>query len=443
MADQNGHGSEALTSGNYKLEKFVMYSLLNGSELKLNTLFTNLEIYEDLFSPYITAKVYIEDAYNFPERFPIVGQEKIEISFKTEIENADPVELVFRVYKIDSVEIQQNAKVQRYVLHLMSEGGYFNFSEFCGYSVSGTVSDMVNTVFKKHFPESLWKDRLKVESTKDNYQFVLPKVYTPFKAINWLSSKAFSKLGNDYSPFLFYESLDGHRFVSIASLIESGIGNPVTYLYTIANTGTVGGEKQELGFDSDLPSRYHKIQKFEELKRLDMVDNIMSGIVSSHMEVHDLIRKEIRGSDLYEKDIFENMKKLGTEMHYRSEDPESKRLLTKGANYTYLPSTGYTVHTKQNAIEDNFKTEALFLRRRYHINSFLTQKFVIQIFGDSRRRVGDIVKMKVFKPQSDVTVIDDKDDKNMSGEFLVTGIKHSLNKVYSCKLELSRNCMGV
>jgi hypothetical protein len=431
MPDQNGHGTEALTAGNYKLEKFVMYSLLNGSELRLNTMFVNLEIYEDLFSPYITAKVVVEDAYNFPEKFPIIGQEKVEISFKTDIENCDPVELIFRVYKVDSVEIEPNGKTQRYTLHMMSEGGYFNFSEYCGYAVSGTVGDMVQTVFKKHFPEGLWKDRLKVESTKDNYQFVLSKAHTPFKAINWLASKAFSKQADDYTPYLFYESLDGHRFNSIGSLIENASPKPVTYLFTAPNTGTVAGDKQELGFDSDLPNRYHKIQKFEELKRLDMVENIMSGVVSSRLEVHDLIRKEIRGSELYEKDLFEKIKKLGSEMHYRPEDPESKRLMTRGAHYSYLPSTGYTVHSKQNSIDDNFKTEALFLRRRYHMSAFLTQKFVIQVFGDSRRRVGDIVKMRVFKPQSDVTAIEDKDDKNMSGDYMITAIKHSINKVYS------------
>jgi len=443
MSSVSVHGGEALAAGNYKLNKFVMHSLVNGSEVNMSSLFRYIEIYEDLFSPYITAKVFVEDGHNFPERFPITGQEKVTISFKTDIDSFQPLELTFRVYKLDAVKISPNGKSQNYVLHLMSDGGYFNFSETCGYALRGSVSDMVYTVFKKHFPESLWKDRLVVQQTKDNYSFVLSNFYTPFKAISWLATKAFSGVGKEFSPFLFYETLDGHRFQSISKIIENGSAKPITYLYTAPNIGTVSGVKQELGFSSVLPSRYHKIQMLEELNRFDMADNIMSGIISSKLLVHDLLRKEVRESEFFESDVFDSMKKLGTNGHFRREDPDAGRLLSKGAAYFYMPSTGYTVHTKNNPIEDNFKTETLRLNRNYHLNTFLTQKLIVQVFGDSRRRVGDIVIIRVPKPQSDVTSLDDQDDKNLAGEYMITTIKHTLATSYSCKYELSRNCMGV
>jgi len=443
MSSISGHGGEALAAGNYKLEKFVLHSLVSGSELNLTGLFRYIEIYEDIFSPYVTAKVFVEDGHNFPERFPITGQEKITLSFKTDIDSFQPVELVFRVYRLDTVEIDPNGKSQRYVLHLMSEGGYFNFSEYCGYALSGSVADMVRTVFKKHFPESLWTDRLFVETTRDNYSFVLSGFYTPFKAVSWLATKAFAATGKEYSPFLFYETLDGHRFQSISNIIETGSSNITTYLYTAPNIGIVSCEKQNLGFESVLPTRYHKIQKLEELNRFDAAENIMSGTVSSRLIVHDLLRKQARESEFFESDVFDSMKKLGTNNHFKPQDPDARRLLSKGTSYFYLPSTGYTVHSKSNPIEDNFKPEALHLKRNYHINTFLTQKLVIQVFGDSRRRVGDIVKIRVPKPQSDVTSLDDQDDKNMSGEYMITTVKHTLSTSYSCKYELSRNCMGV
>jgi len=443
MSSVSVHGGEALAVGNYKLNKFVMHSLVNGSEVNMSSMFRYIEIYEDLFSPYITAKVFVEDGHNFPERFPITGQEKVTISFKTDIDSFQPLELTFRVYKLDAVKLSPNGKSQNYVLHLMSDGGYFNFSETCGYALSGSVSDMVYTVFKKHFPESLWKNRLVVQQTKDNYSFVLSNFYTPFKAISWLATKAFSGVGKEFSPFLFYETLDGHRFQSISKIIENGSTKPITYLYTAPNIGTVSGVKQELGFSSVLPSRYHKIQMLEELNRFDMADNIMSGIISSKLLVHDLLRKEVRESEFFESDVFDSMKKLGTNGHFRREDPDAGRLLSKGAAYFYMPSTGYTVHTKNNPIEDNFKTETLRLNRNYHLNTFLTQKLIVQVFGDSRRRVGDIVIIRVPKPQSDVTSLDDQDDKNLAGEYMITTIKHTLATSYSCKYELSRNCMGV
>lgn len=443
MADESGYGNNNMKAGDYKLDKFVMHSLVNGSSVDLSNLFRYIEIYEDIFSPYITAKLHIEDAFNFPERFPISGQEKIEITFKTDINAVQPVELVFRVYKLDTLDISPTGKTQQYVLHLMSEGGYFNFSEFCGYSVRGSVSEMIKTVFTKHFPESVWLDKLEIENTADNYSFVLPSAYTPFKAMNWLTTKAFSKTGKDYTPFLFYETLDGHKFKSLSKIIEDGSSNIIKYIYTPANIALLQGDNDNMGFQTVLPSRYHRIQKLEELSRFDMASNIMNGVVSSYLVVHDLIRKEQRTSEFYESDIFDDMKKLGTEPHFRTSDPESDRLYKKGAAYMYLPSTPYTAYNSTNSIIDNTQVESLYLKRKYHMSTFLTQKIVIQIFGDSRRRVGDIVDISIPKIQSDSHLQYDKQDANIGGQYMVTSIKHSFAKVYSCKLELSRNCMGV
>jgi len=443
MTDISGHGSEILSAGNYRLERFIMHSLVSGVNVDLKNLFKRIEIYEDIYSSHITAKLYMEDGLNFPERFPIVGQEKVEIAFKTDVTALPLVELVFRVYKLDGHAIAANGKSQEYVLHLISEGGYFNFSQYCGYALSGTVSDMVGSVFKKHFPEMVWKDRLSIEPTKDNYVLVLPGSFTAFRSITWLANRAIPKIGLDYSPFMFYETLDGYNFKSLSSIIEAGSSDPMTYLFTAANIGIVEGAKQELGFKSILPNRYHKIQRFEELGRFDAAENIVNGRIVSRMRVHDLVRKEDRYSRFQESDIFESMKKLGDVPRVRKGDSVLESLLQKGGAYFYLPSTPYTVWSQGNQIVDNSNVESLYLKRKYHMNAFLTQKMVIEVFGDSRRRVGDVVRIKIPKPQSDATSLQDRDDKNLSGEYLVTSIRHTLATSYSCKMELSRNGMGV
>lgn len=446
MASQHGHGSNILKAGDYKIENFVMYSLVNGSSVDLSSLYKKIELYEDLFSPYITGKILIEDAYNFPEKFPVIGQEKIELTFKSDIDDLPKVELVLRVYKLDSHRLGETGKVQQYVLHIMSEGGYFNHSEYCGYGVNGPVSEMVKTVFKKHFPESVWKDKLDIEDTKDNYSFVLSGAHTPFKSINWLTSKAHTTSTEEYSPFMFYETLAGHRFKSLSKIIEDGSVRIPKYLYNTGNMKVLPNEQartdsSKIG-DSPLPVTYHKVQQLEELERFDMANNILNGIVSSRLVVHDLLRKEHRTQDFFENQIFPKIRKLGELPHFRDTDPEADRLLKKGAAFFYLPSTPYTVHTKVNEILDNNKVESLYLKRKYHMNTFLTQKLIVEVFGDSRRSVGDVIELSVPKVQSD-SPFQSEHDKNLSGEYMVTGLKHTFTDTYRVKMELSRNCMGV
>lgn len=443
MTSAIDHGGNNLKAGDYKLEKVVLHSLVNGTSVNMMNLVRRIEIYEDIFSPYVSAKLYVEDAFNFPERVPIVGQEKLELRFKSDMNSFDPVELMFRVYKLDSQSIEQNGKTQRYTLHMMSEGGFFNFSQFCGYAVSGSVSGMVQTIMKKHFPENLIQDKLEVENSSDNYSFVLPASYTPFKAIEWLSSKAYSTEGKGYSPFLFYETIDGYRFKTISKVIEDGSRTLPYYVYTQPNLTLVEGVQENVGVVLDVPNRYTKVQKFEELSRFDSVSNIMNGMISSRLAVHDLVRKQERVSEFFEENVFEDSKKLGEFPHFRPSDTETYRLLKRGTTYFYLPSTPFTVLDSTNGIQDNHKFESLYLKRKYHLNSFLTQKLVIGVFGDSRRRVGDIIQLDVFKPQSDGSSKGNKFDKNLSGRFMITTIKHELSTKYSCSYELSRNCMGV
>jgi hypothetical protein len=241
--------------------------------------------------------------------------------------------------------------------------------------------------------------------------------------------------------------MDGHRFKSLSKIMEDGSAAPMSYIYSMGNNRALPYEQERSqlpeGADSSMPVRYHKIQELEELERFDAVSSIMNGLISSRVRVHDLLRKQVRDVEFFENGVFETMRKLGDKPRFKPEDPESDRLLKRAAVYNYMPTTPYTVDSKSNPLIDNFKVESLFLPRKYHLGSFLTQKLAATVFGDSRRRVGDVVNLSVPKIQSDSPYLQGETDPNMSGQFMITGIRHTLTNTYTVKMELSRNCMGV
>jgi hypothetical protein len=436
-------GSGLLKAGDYVLDLLEIRSVVSGNSVDLRGLISRFEIYEDLFSPYLTAKVYIRDSFNFPERLPIRGQELVSITFKPDITSLSPVSLTFRVYKMDTHELGDNAKTQDYTLHLMSVGGYLNYSQFCGYSMKGTTSNMVEALFEKHFPESVWKDRLFIETSKENYSFVLPGSYTPFKAVSWLASRAYSEKGLGYTPYFFYETLDGYCYKSLRKIVEEGYSKQQRYTYMPPNMALSEEQIDRVPFATILPPRYHKILKFEDLGRFDMASNISKGVVSSRLTVHDIVRKQERFSQFFESDTFEATPKLGTQPIFKSERGDANALNSVGAAYYYLPSTPYTVYKDSLPISDNFQHEETFLKHRHHVGTMLTHKLAILVFGDSRRRVGDVVTIDMSKIQSDSFLNPSDTDKNLSGDYLITSIKHEFNTAYSCKYELSKTCMGV
>lgn len=441
-------GSGILKAGDYQLQKLEVHSLTSNQTIDIRMLVSHIEIFEDLFSPYITAKIHMSDGLNLPEFLPIRGQEKIDMVFKTDVEAISPITLTLRVYKLDGQKIDSNGKYQKYTLHLVSEGGYLDYTEYCGYSVGGPVSEMVAGMFKRHFPETLWQNKLDIEPTKDNYRFVLPITYHPFRAINWLATKAINSNSGDFSPFMFYETLDGYNFKSISSIIKSGEKNLGQYFYNTGNIRLPDGRESaspDIVRDTTLPARYHKVQSLEETERFDMVGNLMDGKVTSVLFVHDLVKKEERRVNFHELDVFDKISKTGSQPHFKSKDPHFDKLYKTPAVIDYAPVTSFTVFNQYNGIVDNMKTETTFLNRRFQVSSLLTgQKVVVTVFGDSRRKVGDIVDLYVPKISADAHTHDgDKSDKNLSGRYMVTSVKHMLSTGYSCKMELSKAFLEV
>lgn len=441
-------GSEILKAGDYKLESLTIASYASNETLDLRSVFSYIEIYEDLFSPYLTAKLNITDGLNLPEHLPIRGQERVELSFKADIDALNPIKLSFRVYKMDPNEIDKTGKAQKYTLHLISDAGFENETQYCGYSMSGSVSLMVQNIFKKHFDEQIWKDKLFIEQTRDNYSFVLPRTHTPFSAINWLTTRAVNNSSKDYSPFFFYQTVDGYNFRSLNNLIEETIADPMRYFY---NTGNLFvGEDPLVGASPEsvkttiLPERYHKIQFLREANRFDMIDNIKGGKISSSLVVYDLLAKQMRTVDLYEPEAFEAVKKVGSLPHGNPKDPLIERLHDYPAVVDYMPANSYTVWDGQNNIVDNFNVELLHLRRKYHSNSLVGgQRVHIELFGDSRRRVGQVVNLTVPKVAADSHVEENTDDKNLSGNYMITAIRHTLGTAYTCSFELSKSFLEV
>ena len=429
------HGGDIIKAGDYKINKMVLRSGVDDKFLDIRGLYSSFEIYEDLFSPYMTAKIYMIDSLNIPEVLPIRGQEVLELEFQSDIKGIDPIKKIFRVYKIDRQTIDENGRGQEYVLHLMSEGGYYNYTERCGYSVKGKVSDMIGQIFEKHFPKYIWEDKLSVQQTNDDFTFVLPSYYTPFKAITFLSRRGVVGVAEEYSPLFFYETIDGYNFKSLSKIIEEGEESKEIYYFTKSNVNKNPDTGESSGITvkgkSKFPGIYHRIQSLEEQNRFDMIENITSGLLASKLTVYDMLLKEKRDQIFKESEVFDTMKRLGKKPHllYGNQEQSNEMFTKSTGSYYYLPFIP--------------RVEEYYLKRRYMVNTMMTQKLTAQIYGDSTKRVGQIIELFVPKIASDGHLKEEKDDKNLSGDYMITSICHSIGKRYMCRLELSRNAMGV
>ena len=255
--------------GDYKVTKCVLISPTRGAQRPIDLQdgdkpdWTEINFYEDIYSPSVTGDITINDGVGLMENVPIVGEEILEISMATagaapraitapNSPMPQPSELEkiiinrFRIYKIDPPQ-QISENFRSIKLYFVSDIQYTNMmvrvqknyptSEVTDISApenplndkTYTIADMVRDIFydsfigkkkpKNHRPTS---KNLLVEPTKGPYTATIPN-WTPFKAINFLAKRAISV--NQISQganFVFYETLKGFKFVSVETLMVGG-----------------------------------------------------------------------------------------------------------------------------------------------------------------------------------------------------------------------------
>ena len=124
---------------------------------------------------------------------------------------------------------RSNDGMIRYTLHFLSEEYIINLkSKVMKSSLDpGTleprrISAIVKSLYTQFFKRGRIAKKIFIEPTKNPSSLVIPN-YPPFKAFNFLASRAVSAGQHAMgSSFLFYETVKGFFFVSLETLMAGG-----------------------------------------------------------------------------------------------------------------------------------------------------------------------------------------------------------------------------
>ena len=239
--------------------------------IDLSSAWTEINLFEDIYSPAISGDVTLVSSGGFVEGIPIIGEETLEIHMSVAgakpkqtpypgphsadepvTKSVDPLIIgKYRIYKNDppqplsklgentfsykfyfvSEEMITNmkTKVQKAYPTTMSFGAAYPQMSSPSSSDEITIDQITRSLFydcfigtKKPADQNSTSKNFLVEPTSGTVSYVIPN-WTPFQALNFLAGRAVSV--NSRSPgsnFVFYETLRGYRFVSIETLQAGG-----------------------------------------------------------------------------------------------------------------------------------------------------------------------------------------------------------------------------
>ena len=201
-------------------------------DLKLGT--GQVDIFEDIFSPTITAKILVVVAGGAEDKkgnklvgslysgLPIRGGERVSIKIAGNFDGNDPIEFntpdTYLYVSNVSRQFGDNMK-EIFTLDLVSREAITNETSrvIRRFSKENKVSDTVQTVIKESLASTISEDN--IDKTRNKYGFI-GNLKKPFKTLVWLAAKSVPEDG--LPGYFFYQTRRGFNFRSIDSLIKRG-----------------------------------------------------------------------------------------------------------------------------------------------------------------------------------------------------------------------------
>tara|TARA_Y100000004_G_scaffold65074_1_gene73086 strand:+ start:15052 stop:16494 length:1443 start_codon:yes stop_codon:yes gene_type:complete len=409
-----------------------------------------IDIYEDLFSNYVYAEIRVIDAQNLLRHGPIIGQELVTIRFNTP--GTDKRQKTFRIHKVTDKVYDDTQKVQYYKLNLVSQEAFGNLNEKVNYSLRNmSVERMVAYIFGNHFPQS----NIEISAyDKNTHSFVFPN-RSPVYSINWLAKRAVNIHNTADSSFIFYEDLDGFHFNTVMNLMrqkpQGPGGRPQSYQLKAQNVRELPTSE----FGKGLVEGMNNPGKIDFNKTYDKFSEAKKGMYASTLAVYDIVTKQYTArtydylehfNALYDRDnTVQPMISLSGNERLNE---KSNSLIHYKPSHLGLYGDATIDSIKENpSVYDNDKYHEYLLERKSLEQQIASrqggcQKLVMDVPGDSTKRVGQTIELIVPSPEPHAGG-EDFIEEYVSGRYLITSIKHTIDNLdYIMTLELTRNTLN-
>ena len=245
-----------------------------------------ISIFEDIESSSVSIQVGVEDAIGIIERMPLVGDEKIVITYRTPSFD-DYVEAEFDVYK-HSVINKSKERVREYTIFGVSPEKKLDLVSSVDRTYKLSGSETVKSVYETYFrSQSQLKNPKKLEVSESfGTQYFIGNGRSPMSFIQDIAHESESE---EYpaSNYMFYETLDRKfHFKTLDELMEGEVAQD----FYLADAGkSLGDIKRRAEKDTIFP--YQVITDIEVKDGINGLRKIMGGGYRNSVKVIDPVTK--------------------------------------------------------------------------------------------------------------------------------------------------------
>lgn len=407
-------------AGDIKLEK-IQISSLSGQYANIINQVIGIEIYEDLFAPFITLSIVLRESVDYINLFPFVGEEYIELVLSTPLVDKK-IDGKFYIYKISDRENTKDREVV-YTINAISGEYLTDANRKLSKTYSGNVGEIAYDILTKE----LNTDKpILVEKTNNTVAFTA-NYWSPVKCLNYASSTAANS--GDSPSYLFYEDRTGFNFRSIDELCKAD-----SYHQLIKDNYSRSSENNTTSTRKDPQEDYKRIMEMSVPVVTNYMEEIQTGRLKSRLITHDIVTKQYAVKDYSVKKDTKNPATL------LNTYPGYSKYATSNSISTLLVMPRYFGNYTNFADVTNTKT---IQKRISFFKNLEKYKVTVNILGRTDYTVGQVFELNIPRI-TQIKKEEDAKDPILSGRYIVSAISHKITReMHTCNVELIKNSVLV
>lgn len=412
-------------AGDVTVEELSIISS-DGTKFSVINQMVAIQIFEDIFSPFITGSLIVKDSLDFVNAIPIIGQETLvmDISTPSLKDKFGRIQQQFCIYRIKNREVLGDKSIT-YELDFMSKEAIVDWNVKISKSYVGKVSDIAREILTDERVKFNNTKNLIIEETNNKTKYI-SNYWSPIKNINYLCENAKGDIGNSPS-YVFFENRDGFNFCSLNLLVQSPtVTQHFNYNNTTRPIDSTGTAFRDVGMD------YQRISSISITEGPNTLNRVRNGFMASTLITNDITMKK------YEYNYFNAFFGHQITKHLNEFPLVNWRFpITYESKIITEPKYSYNFSGFRDATNTDF-----LQNRIYEIQEKTDFKISIIVPGRFDYTVGQIMDVMTFKmqPANKSDINSDIEDEIISGRYLTTAINHFITREkHECTIELSKD----
>lgn len=414
-------------AGDISIDKIEIISS-NGFGQEITNQVVAIEIYEDLFSPFISGVIALKDSLDLANLFPLVGEEYVNIKLHTpSFEGKNRIiDEQFYIFKMSNREMSGDRNII-YELHFMTREAVVDLNKKVSKAYYGKCSDIAKSIITDTKDGLESKKTAIVEDSPNGVKFI-SNFWPPVQSLNYAAETAANSNGN--SSYIFFENRNGLNFVTLESLYQSPIMQEFiydSYMREFAPDGRSFRSVQE---------EYKRIIDISIPRAYDYIERSRSGMFASKMINYDLVTKK------YVAKNFDMLEDFPKEKHLNEFSPVSDKAIRR-ANSVIFAYPKYYGNFNNFGDVTNSRT---IQKRMSLLQQAEATKIEIVVPGRTDYTVGQKISMRLhkFNPIEGTDTQRDMLDNMFSGYYIISAINHFIDREkHQCHMELIKDTLIV